>query len=168
MLRAALLGSYICSFDTWWYYISIFIRFIYIGKHIPFHCLNQFHLPKSQERLGNCIYLCSGYCDAPPVPLQEWRNYYSSNWERHPSRCPQGLPRLKRTASSPRPWPVGSDLSSVTDWYGDRGSCPSSGQLWSVTLELLSRAGPGIPPIQHRNSTPPSSHSLLLLPHLPT
>lgn len=70
MLYAVLVGSYICSFDTWRYYISIFIRFVYIEKHIPFHCLNQFHFPKPQEHLGNCIYLCSGCCDIPLFPIE--------------------------------------------------------------------------------------------------
>lgn len=62
-------NPYICSFDTWWYNISIFTRYVYIEKYIPFHCLNQFQFPKSQEDLGNYIYLWGGYYDMPTLSL---------------------------------------------------------------------------------------------------
>lgn len=110
MLYAVLVGSYICSFDTWWYYISIFIRFVYIEKHIPFHCLNQFHFPKSQEHLGNCIYLHSGCCDIPFFPFENKEiilqppGVSSKLLFTYPSLW--GLPQLKKAASSPKAIPL--------------------------------------------------------------
>lgn len=149
MLYAVLVDS---IYSPFWHIvvrnISILIRSVYIAKHMPFHCLKKFHFPKSQEHLGNYIYLCGGCWMHHSFPFGNKGIIISA-----PGSATEAglhLSVYSGTASAEESCLISQGHApfreACVQWLtgvGMKGlpSCPSLGQLWSVITTQNSSAG---------------------------